>query len=89
MAVTNPIPTPLSADLPTNWTTGQTVSPSGTDVGLTAQHGYNYLMQQVNAAQTAANLLGGALDTAASLDEAGRLSQGEIPDIDCGVWGNT
>ena len=50
----NPITTPLPADLPTNWTYGQTIGASGTDVGLTPQHGYNYLMQQVNAAQQAA-----------------------------------
>lgn len=45
----------LPADLPENWTQGQIISPNGTEVGLTEQHGYNYLMQQVNAAQTAIN----------------------------------
>lgn len=45
----------LPADLPENWTRGQLVSPNGTEVGLTTQHGYNYLMAQVNAAQTAIN----------------------------------
>lgn len=47
-----PIQTNPTADLPTNWTTGQTVSPSGTDVGLSAKHGYNYLGQKVNEALT-------------------------------------
>ena len=31
----NPITTPLPADLPEQWTYGQTVGPNGTDVGLT------------------------------------------------------
>lgn len=52
----------LPADLPTNWTQGQIISPNGTEVGLTAQHGYNYLMEQVNAAQTAVNAAQGAID---------------------------
>lgn len=82
----NPIASPLPADLPTNWTYGQTVAANGADVGLSAQHGYNYLMAQVNAAQTAANALGEALEDTASLDGYGKLSQSEIPNIDCGVW---
>lgn len=45
-----PISTNPVADLPVNWTTGQIVSPSGTDVGLTAKHGYNYLGTKVNEA---------------------------------------
>lgn len=56
----NPITTSLPADLPEQWTYGQTVGPNGTDVGLTQQHGYNYLMQQVNAAQQAATQIGAA-----------------------------
>lgn len=47
-----PISTNPVADLPENWTRGQIVGPSGTDVGLTAKHGYNYLMQKVNEALT-------------------------------------
>ena len=43
----------LPADLPTDWTTSQYVSPNGSEVSLSQQHGYNYLMEQVNAAQTA------------------------------------
>ena len=56
----------LPADLPEDWTQGQIVSPNGTEVGLSEKHGYNYLMQQVNAAQTAINNItaeiSGALD---------------------------
>ena len=82
----NPIATPLPADLPENWTYGQTVGPEGTDVGLTAQHGYNYLMAQVNAAQSGVNLLGSSFSGLASLDGGGKLEQDEIPNIDCGIW---
>ena len=57
----NPITTPLPADLPTDWVYGQTIGPNGTDVGLPQQYGYNYLMQQVNAAQQAAEELGDGL----------------------------
>lgn len=48
-------PANLPADLPENWRTMETVAPEGEDVGLTPQHGYNYLMKQVNAAQNAVN----------------------------------
>lgn len=51
----------LPADLPENWTRGQLVSPNGTEVGLTEQHGYNYLMKQVNNTQTEVNNINGAL----------------------------
>lgn len=57
----NPITVPLPQDLPTNWAYGQTIGPNGTDVGLPQQYGYNYLMQQVNAAQQAAEELGDGL----------------------------
>ena len=58
MAAINPITVPLPADLPENWTEGQTVAPNGTDAGLTEQHGYNYLMWAVNQAQLACKQLG-------------------------------
>lgn len=58
----NPITVPLPQDLPTNWTYGQTIGATGSDVGLTQQHGYNYLMQQVNAAQQAAQEIGSAFE---------------------------
>lgn len=48
---------PLPADLPENWTSGQTIAPTGAEVGLDNQHGYNYLMMQVNNAQRAATAL--------------------------------
>lgn len=57
----NPIQPPLPADLPENWTNTQTIAAAGADVGLSKQHGYNYLMQQVNAAQSGVNSLGTAL----------------------------
>ena len=54
----NPITVPLPQDLPETWVTNQIVSPDGVSAGLTSQHGYNYLMQQVNNAQQAAQELG-------------------------------
>lgn len=51
----------LPADLPENWTQGQTISPNGTEVGLTEKHGYNYLMKQVNDTQTEINNINTAL----------------------------
>lgn len=47
----------LPADLPTNWTQGQIISPNGTEVGLREQYGYNYLNEQVNNTQTEVNSL--------------------------------
>lgn len=47
----------LPADLPENWTNSQYVSAGGTETGLSQQHGYNYLMKQVNDAQNAVNTL--------------------------------
>ena len=54
----NPITVPLPQDLPETWAANQIVSPDGVSAGLTPQHGYNYLMQQVNNAQQAAQELG-------------------------------
>lgn len=48
---------PLPADLPENWTSGQIIAPTGAEAGLDDQHGYNYLMMQVNNAQKAAKAL--------------------------------
>nr|DAD86380.1 MAG TPA: baseplate protein [Siphoviridae sp. ctZpP9] len=48
---------PLPADLPENWTSQQTVAPTGAEVGMDEQHGYNYLMKQVNNAQKALKVL--------------------------------
>lgn len=58
----NPITVPLPADLPTSWVNNDIISPDGTSVGLSAKHGYNYLMTQVNNAQNAAKQLGEAFD---------------------------
>lgn len=44
---------PLPADLPENWTSGQIIAPTGAEAGLDEQHGYNYLMMQVNNVQKA------------------------------------
>lgn len=57
-----PFDTPLPADLPEDWTSGQIVAPAGADVGLSQQHGYNYLMEQVNAAQRALNTVNESFD---------------------------
>ena len=62
----NPITVPLPADLPTDWTTNQIVSVDGTSAGYSEQYGYNYLMEQVNNAQTAAKECGEALDASVS-----------------------
>ena len=48
---------PLPADLPENWTSQQTVAPTGAEVGMDEQYGYNYLMKQVNNAQRALKAL--------------------------------
>ena len=71
----NPISVPLPADLPTDWQTSQVVSADGTSAGYTEQYGYNYLMQQVNAAQTAAGEIGNAFSGLATTEDvAGMLS---------------
>lgn len=44
----------LPKNLPENWTVDQYVAPEGSFVGLSEQHGFNYLCRQVNNAQTAA-----------------------------------
>ncbi len=77
----NPITVPLPQDLPQNWTYGQTIGPQGTDVGLTQQHGYNYLMQQVNAAQQAAQELGAAF--------SGLYGEGDVVSVAGGGTGAT
>lgn len=97
----NPI-TPLTANMPTNWTRGQIVAPNGSDVGLATEYGYNYLMKQLNAAITAINTIGaafpgldayyiptsqkGASGGVASLTVSGVLESSQIPNIDCGIW---
>lgn len=55
----------LPHNLPENWTDNQYVSPGGTEVGLTPQHGFNYLMKQVNDTQIAVNELDQQMPTTA------------------------
>lgn len=78
----NPIKTPLPADLPEDWTGGQTVAPTGAEVGLSEQHGYNYLMEQVNAVQTAAKEIGEAFSGLATLGPDGKVPASELPKMD-------
>ena len=57
------ITVPLPADLPPDWEATDIVAPNGADVGLSEQHGYNYLMEQVNNAQTAISQTAQAVET--------------------------
>ena len=78
---TRPVKQSLPADLPENWTDSQYVSPGGTEVGLTAQHGYNYLNRQVNAVQKAAKEIDAAFEDLAPLDhETKKIPKGYFPD---------
>lgn len=78
----NPISTALPADLPTDWQQYQVVSPNGTEAGLSEQHGYNYLMEQVNAAQEGVNALGEAFEDVAPLGEDGKVPAEYLPEMD-------
>lgn len=78
---TRPVKQSLPADLPENWTDSQYVSPGGTEVGLTPQHGYNYLNRQVNAVQKAAQELDAAFEDLTPLDhETKKIPKGYFPD---------
>lgn len=57
-----PIATNPTADIPQNWTDGQIVAPSGTSVGLTEKHGWNYIMSKINQALTLIGTLNDAWD---------------------------
>lgn len=74
----------LPADLPENWTQGQTISPNGTEVGLTEQYGYNYLMKQVNNTQTEVNNINTALTDVAQQATVNEINNkiGEESDAD-------
>lgn len=77
---TRPVKQSLPADLPENWTDSQYVSPGGTEVGLTPQHGYNYLNMQVNAVQKAAQEIDAAFENLAPLDpETKKIPKGYFP----------
>lgn len=71
MPAINPITVPLPADLPTDWQIQQIVSPDGASAGLAEQYGYNYLMEQVNAAQTALQQLAEYLPSLATQNDLG------------------
>ena len=77
----NPVATPLPADLPENWGLGQIVSPSGVDVGLTQQHGYNYLMKQVNDAQEAVNQIGEELPNLTTAQDVEDTIHEKVPQL--------
>lgn len=65
----NPITVSLPADLPEDWVENQIVAPEGQSAGLSQQHGYNYLMEQVNNAQTALNEVGAAFPGLATTED--------------------
>lgn len=65
----NPITVNLPADLPEDWVENQIVAPEGQSVGLSQQHGYNYLMKAVNNAQTAASQIGEAFSGLATTED--------------------
>lgn len=65
----NPITVNLPADLPEDWAENEIVAPEGQSVGMTQQHGYNYLMEQVNNAQTAASQIGEAFSGLATTED--------------------
>ena len=78
---TRPVKQSLPADLPENWTDSQYVSPGGTEVGLTPQHGYNYLNRQVNAVQKAAQEIDAAFEDLDPLDhETKKIPKGYFPE---------
>lgn len=64
-----PLDTELLADLPENWQIDDTISPIGTDVGLTEKHGYNYQSKQINEARRAINTLNEAFENASESPE--------------------
>lgn len=80
-----PIQSPLPADLPENWTIGQTVAPAGSDVGLSQQHGYNYLMEQVNAAQEAVNTISDAFEDLPSQEDVDDLTAADVAYTNTGM----
>lgn len=65
----NPITVNLPADLPEDWVENQIVAPEGQSAGLSQQHGYNYLMEMVNAAQEAATQIGAAFSGLATAED--------------------
>lgn len=66
----------LPADLPVDWKNGDIITPDGTSVGLTPQHGYNALNQYVNDAQSAINALRDYLSGGIDAETAKKLAVG-------------
>lgn len=73
-----PLPNPLPADLPENWQINQIVAPTGAEVGLAEQYGYNYLMAQLNAAQQTINNINEAFSGLAGLVD-GKVPLEQLP----------
>ena len=74
----NPITVNLPADLPEDWAENDIVAPEGQSVGLSQQHGYNYLMEAVNNAQTAANQIGEAFSGLATTQDMDEMLTAQI-----------
>lgn len=74
----NPIQVALPADLPEDWAENEIVAPEGQSVGLDQQHGYNYLMEQVNAAQTAASQIGEAFSGLATTQDVNGMLKATV-----------
>ncbi len=73
-----PLLNPLPADFPENWQINQIVAPTGAEVGLAEQYGYNYLMAQLNAAQQAINNINEAFPGLAGLVD-GKVPLEQLP----------
>ena len=79
---------PLPADLPEDWGNGDIVSPLGTDVGLSEQHGYNYQSKQINDTQLAVNEV--AEEVEKIKDDMSAFFIGEEePEEKRGIWFDT
>ena len=54
------------------------MAPAGADVGLSKQHGYNYLMEQVNAAQEAVNTMNDAFSDLATSEDVDDITAEDV-----------
>lgn len=73
-----PISSPLPANLPTTWIDSQIIAASGASVGLSEQHGYNYLMEQVNTAQSSINTINDAFADLATTEDINDLTAADV-----------
>ena len=78
----NPITVSLPADLPEDWAENQIVAPEGQSAGLTQQHGYNYLMEQVNNAQAAITQVGEAFSGLAPMNNGQKAWAEAVTPVD-------